>query len=161
MQEGSRSCPSILVTVELSMSHEVARATAFLITSLAALVSLRMAVKGLAATEWLPFHAAAAGTGFGDLPDRTRALILFFVRVSGLSFLVVFFVLLLAALQIGLREDLFLGPALDGIGGLYCLVLGLLNRALSQACSTRTPWRESLVVAGFLFLAAALLGLSG
>ena len=126
-----------------------------------ALVSLRMAWKGLFARTWLPFHSAAAETSWDALSPRLRALLLFQVRMVGLGFLVEF--LLLAAVPISLfrRPDLLVTLAVFGIGTTFCIGLGVLTRRLHRETGAATPWKACFTAAGLLALAAVLAILAG
>jgi hypothetical protein len=138
------------------MSIALARLLPSALAALVGLVSLRMAMKGLGATAWLPFHERAAGIAWGALDERLRRLLLFLVRMGGLAFLVVFLVLALVPLEaaFGSGKHAVLAPL--AIGLVFCLGLALLNRALHRATGAATPWRPALVAAALLALAATL-----
>jgi hypothetical protein len=129
------------------------------IALLVSLVSLRMAVKGLTATSWLPFHESAAGSGWDALTPRLRSLLRFLVKTVGLGFLVLF--LLLAALPAYLawRPEPFVGFAVLGVGAVYCLGLGVLTWRLHRETGAVTPWKGSFT-AGSLLVVAALLAIA-
>jgi hypothetical protein len=120
------------------------------------LVSLRMAVKGLSAKEWLPFHEAAAAADWSLLTPRLRLLLLFMVRMAGLGFLVLFLLLATVPVYLAWNPDPMTGLAIFGIGIIYCVGLGILTRWLHRKTGAGTPWKESFGAAGVLALAALL-----
>jgi hypothetical protein len=131
------------------------------LTYLVSLVSLRMAVKGLFANEWLRFHGEAAKADWRSLPPRLQWLFLFMVRVIGLGFLALFLLLITVPTLLHWHPDRLLGLACLGIGIVYCVGLGVLNRWLHRMAGVGTPWRGSFAAAAVLALAAALSLLSG
>jgi hypothetical protein len=123
---------------------------------LVSLVSLLMAVKGLAAREWLPFHEAAAGVGWQSLAPRVQRLLVFLVRLAGLGFLALFLLLAAVPTYLCWHPDRFLGLASLGVGAVYCIGLGVLAHRLHHETGARTPWKKSFLAAGALALAALL-----
>jgi len=125
-----------------------------------ALVSLRMALKGLSTPTWLPFHEAAAGTNWKGLSPNLRSLLLFQVRLVGLGFLVQFLLLVTLPIYLAWRPDRVVGGIALGVGTVYCIGLGVLTRRLHRETGAGTPWKGSLAAAGVLALATVLAALS-
>jgi len=125
-----------------------------------ALVSLRMAVKGLSSATWFPFHEAAAGTTWKGLSPPLRSLLLFQVRLVGLGFLVQFLLLATLPIHLAWRPDPLVGGVVLGIGTVYCIGLGVLTRRLHRETGAATPWKGSFAAAGVLALATVLAALS-
>jgi hypothetical protein len=123
---------------------------------LVGLVSLRMAVKGLSAREWLPFHAAVAGTGWDSLSPRLRTLVLFLVRLGGLGFLLQFLLLATLPLYFAWHPDLAVRLVVLCGAMAYCIGLGILTHRVHRETGAGTPWRESFGAAGLLAPAAVL-----
>lgn len=123
---------------------------------LVGVVALRMAVKGLSARAWLPFHEAAAGSDWASLAPRLQKLLLFMVRMGGLGFLVLFLLLATVPVYLAWNPAPFLGLVSFGIGTIYCLGLGILTRWLHRETGAGTPWRESFAAAGVLAVSAVL-----
>ena len=137
-------------------SAQLARLLPPALSLLVGLVSLRMAVKGLSAKAWLPFHGAAAGTDWDSLTPRLRLLLLFMVRMAGLGFLVLFLLLATIPVYLARNPEPFVGLATFGIGTTYCIGLGVLTRWLHRETGAGTPWKESFAAAGVLALASLL-----
>lgn len=135
---------------------QVLRLVSLALSLLVSLVSLRMAVKGLFAREWLPFHGAAAGVGWDSLAPRVQRLLVFLVRMAGLGFLALFLLLASIPTYLFWHPDRLVGLATLGVGATYCAGLGVLTHRLHHDAGVRTPWRESFLAAGALALAALL-----
>ena len=123
---------------------------------LVGLVSPRMAVKGLSAKEWLPFHRTAAAVDWTSLPQRLRVLLLFLVRMTGLAFLVLVLLLMSVSILLPLSPEPFVDLAILGSGTAYCVGLGILTRWLRRETGADTPWRGAFAAAGVLALASLL-----
>ena len=135
---------------------QVARLLPTGISLLVGLVSLRMALKGLSAKAWLPFHQAAAEVDWNSLPLRLRLLLLFMVRMAGLGFLALFLLLATIPVYVARHPDPFVALTNFGIATTYCVGLGILTRWLHRETGACTPWKESFAAAGVLVLASAL-----
>ncbi len=137
------------------MTVVFARLLPALLAVLVGLVSARMAAKGLSATGWLPFHAAAAGTEWRDVAPRLRWVILFLVRAVGLGFLAVSLLLVLVVPPLCWRGDRA-AAAILAVSAAYCAGLGALNRRLHIESGAATPWKGSFGAAAALGVAALL-----
>jgi hypothetical protein len=126
-----------------------------------ALIALRMAVKGLGAREWLPFHGAAAGVPWSAVEPRLRSLLLFFVRLGALGFLVVLLALVGLGALAAWRGEPLVGAAGLALGCVWCLGLGVVNHALHHATGAGTPWRGALLAGAWLGIATLVSGALG
>jgi hypothetical protein len=134
----------------------LARLLSLALSSTVALVALRMAVKGLTARAWLPFHAAAAASDWAAFAPRLQRLVLFQVRLGGLGFLVMFVLLASVPPYLAWRPDRYLTLTTFGAAIAWSAGLGLLNRRLHRETGAATPWKGSFAAAGLLAVAAAL-----
>jgi len=125
------------------------------ISRLVSLVSLRMALKGLSAKAWRPFHQAAE-VDWNSLPLRLRLLLLFMVRMAGLGFLALFLLLATIPVYVAWHPDPFVGLTIFSIATTHCVGLGIVTRWLHRETGAGTPWKESFAAAGFLVHASVL-----
>jgi hypothetical protein len=127
-------------------SHPLVRLLPAALSLPVALVSLRMAVKGLSTSTWLPFHEGAAGTAWEGL--------------VGMGFLAQFLLLTTLPIHLAWRPDPLVETVVVGVGTGDCIGLGVLTRRLHRETGAATPWKGSFAAAGALALATVLAALS-
>jgi hypothetical protein len=112
--------------------------------SFVGMVSLAMALKGLFANRFLPFQEKAAGRRWNEIDASLRPLMLFFLRISGLGFLMVSILLLVCPVVNYFIPNGFFKYAAPGIALIFCSGLFFINYSLRQSTKADTPWKGSL-----------------
>jgi hypothetical protein len=135
------------------------RVAAAVVLVLVGFVALTMARNGLTAKRLRPFHQAAAGRSWEDVPAGEQSVALALTRALGLGFLVAGSALVAAAITALLHSDVAT-YALAGTGLVFCTGLGIINWRLTQETSVGTPWKGSLYAAFAIVVTVALVGLS-
>jgi hypothetical protein len=113
---------------------------------LVGIVSLIMALKSFFSKKILPFQEKAAGKVWDKIENPIKILMLFFLRMSGLGFLVIS-VLLIAFSIINLLNPVMIYEYLIPVIALiYTFGLFINNYFLFKFTKAGTPWKESLYV---------------
>jgi hypothetical protein len=118
--------------------------------------SLVMALKSFRASEFLPFHAAAAGQRWETVGDGLKAVVVALLRVSGLGFLIAGLQLIVVSVAINMRPDPVVAFVLPSLSLLFCVGLCAVNYQLFSRTGARTPWRGSLYAAVAIVVALGL-----
>jgi hypothetical protein len=113
-------------------------------------------VKNIRSKGLLPFQSNAAGMAWKAIDERLQAVIVALMRIAGLGFLVVGFLLLAFPAVSHLGHHPVSGLGLVGLPFAYCLGLSVVNRQLARRTGARTPWKGALVAALVLAVAMAL-----
>lgn len=108
------------------------------------LLSLVMAYKIFFSRKFLPFHEAAYGKPWEEVEKNLQPVILSLLKVSGLGFLIVGFLLLIFSFYNYFRPHLFLKYTIPLIALCFCTGLFIINLNLFKKTKAKTPWKNSL-----------------
>ncbi len=114
--------------------------------ALIGVVATTMAVRGLTARAYLPFHQQALGMTWEQLTPGEQEVGLALTRTLGLGFLTAA-VSLFAATGFALFGDRHAALLLGCVGLVFCTGLTFVNRELQATTAVKTPWRGALYAA--------------
>ncbi len=118
-------------------------------------LSFVMSVKGLGARRLLPFHQNASGREWASFTADEQAVALALTRSLGLGFLVAGLSLVGAAIA-AMLDAVAMASVLAGVACVFCAGLAVINRRLSVATQTSTPWRGSVYAAVLIVVAIVI-----
>jgi len=120
------------------------------------IIAMGMAFKNIAAKKFLPFQEQASGKSWNELDQGIQSVVLVLMKITGLGFLVMAFLLMIVPIVNYVGNDRFNLYAIPAISLVYCLGLYLFNFQLYRRTGAKTPWKRSLaaavVIAAGLFL---------
>jgi len=108
------------------------------------IVSLIMAYKNLFSHRFLPFHEKASNKTWEEVDSSLQIVILTFMRLTGLGFLVVSFMLLVFPIINYLNRNTFYEYFIPLLALIFCFGLFLINYSLYRKTKATTPWKRSL-----------------
>jgi len=107
-------------------------------------IALIMAFKNIFSKTLLPFQEKASSTAWIEVDDKLQYVILTLMRISGLGFLIIAFLLLVFPIVNYFKHDAFLMYSIPILSFVYCLGLFFANYSLHKHTRSKTPWRGSL-----------------
>jgi hypothetical protein len=117
------------------------------------LISFIMALKGIFAKRFLSFHEKAANKNWDDIDPSLRLLILSFLRLTGLGFLTISFLLIICPIASCFKRNVFFEYSIPVIALIYCTGLFITNYLLYRKTKADTPWKGSLYAMLILIIA--------
>jgi hypothetical protein len=121
-----------------------------------AVLSFVMSAKGLTASRLLPFHQSASGREWASFTADEQAVALALTRSLGLGLLVAGLSLVGAAVA-AVLDAMAMASVLAVVACVFCAGLAVINRRLTLATGTSTPWRGSVYAAVLIVLAIVIL----
>jgi hypothetical protein len=107
-------------------------------------ICLVMAFKCLFSDKYLPFHEKAANKPWNEIEALLKLVILFFLRLSGLGFLVMSILLIVFPIVNYFIPSTFYKYSIPVIGLIFCTGLFVNNYLLYNKTKANTPWKGSL-----------------
>ena len=119
-------------------------------------ISMMMAMKIFLSRKFLPFQEEAYGKEWESIDKRLQDLILALMRLSGLGFLIVSFLLLIFPVYSWFNPDPFSKYAIPLIALVFCTGLFIINFILYRKTNASTPWKKSLYGIGAIIIGMAV-----
>ena len=108
------------------------------------LVSLVMAMKSFLARTFLPFHQEAYGKNWESIDVNLQLVFLALLRISGLGFLVIAFLLLSTPFFNYVNPNFYFQFFIPFIALIFSIGLFIFNFFLFKRTKAKTPWKNSL-----------------
>ena len=108
------------------------------------IISLMMSLKSLFSKKYLSFHEQAAGKPWSEIDDKLQPVFLSIMRVSGLGFLTLFFLLTAFPIANLFIQNTFINYSIPLIALVFCIGLFIVNYILYKKTKAETPWKGSI-----------------
>ena len=106
----------------------------------------------LTTTEFMPYHSAALGVVWADVPDTQRAFLLGVIKAMGAGSVGVTLALLILLGGPFRRGEAWAHWAIMSIGAVFTLLTGYAAYTIDVGTPASTPWRQTFGLAA-LYLA--------
>ena len=108
------------------------------------MISLLMAFKGLFSKKFLPFQQQAANKEWQEIDDSLKVLILTFMRLTGLSFLIMSIFMIVFPVVNYFTPNIFFKFSIPVIALIFCTGLFISNYILYKKTNAKSPWKGSI-----------------